>query len=318
MISTAGLTNAYRVLLGDDVIDDLKTSLELPKVREFIKLHASYDKIASKHPKSDPVTMIETDALPRFDSLEAYTKFLSRTSQKLSSMREAPAPELNKIIIAMLNVVDTGKKKQEATGCVVDPTRGLLGRTLPQVPLTMQNVEALPYSYPSFTRTLEIVQSFWHDKNYGERVNNELQRVVASSLRALAEHLKHTSATAPVTDLAVAAQTYLMDHNWIRFGLNDVAQASYALAYAGYDHDVTTDGDILMSSRCVVTYRFLGANLEAVLRKAVFNLAKETMNGVVLAGKQPAIDVVIACSSKIIQDHAKHWLLSLHTTFQEA
>jgi len=317
----AGISNAYRILLGDDVTDDLERKLASEDVKEFFKLHMQYDQLAEKYPKSEPVSVMHADSLPRFDSMLEYSRFLHRIQQKLGMLREKPGPDLNKLVIKMIKILDKAEDNNNnntATSSAVDPRRGMIGRSLPAVPLSMQAVEALPYSYPSFAKTYEVVVNFWDNKDYDKRLTNELNRAVRASLLNLQQHLSHTGGTAPVSDLAVAAQKYLMDHNWIRYGLEDVAEASYALANAGYEHDVTTEGDILFDSHCKVTYRFLGANLESVLRKCVFNLAKETMNGVVLAGRQPAIDVLVACSSKKVQEFAKIWLNNLHETFQQS
>ncbi len=314
-IAVSGTTNAYRVLLGDAVIDDLRKTLSKPSLKEFIRLHAQYDALAEKHPKSDPVTMLETDALPRFDGLDTYLKFLYRTSQKLKPMREEPAPELNKLVEKMIKLAEAKEPKETTAAWVNDRFHG---KTLPGVPLSMKNVDALPYSYPSFERTYDVVRSFWNDKSYHSRLENELSRTVKLSLARLSEHLKHTAATVEIEDLAVAAQSFLMDRNWIRYGLENVAKASYALAQAGVEHEVTTDGDILFSKDCGIAYSTLGANLEAVLRKAVFNLSKEVLNGVVLAGRQPAIDVVIACCSMMVQEFARDWIVRLHERFQVA
>ena len=314
MVALAGALTTYRVLLGDSVTDELEQKLDKEEQKKFFALHVKYDKLAEKHPKSEPIELIDTDALPRFDSLLDYSRFLHRIDAKLSVMRDEPGPELHAIISKMLKLID---KAATATAAVIDGKKTMRGRTLPNVPLSMRAVDALPYSYPSFDKTLSVVEDFWRDKSYSNRLNTELLRVVKASLVNLSDRMKHTGATAKVPDLAVAAQVYLMEHNWIKFGLEDVAEASYALAQAGYDHTVTVDGDILFTSECKVAYRFIGGNLESVLRRCVMSLASETLHGVVLAGRQPATDVVIACASLIVQRYARNWLLNMHYAFQD-
>jgi len=315
-VALAGTSTAYRVLLGDSVTDELEQKLDKEEQKKFFALHLKYDKLAEKHPNSEPIKMINTDALPRFDSLLDYSRFLYRIDAKLSVMRDEPGPELHTLVSKMLKLIDKAVT-ETATAAVIDGKKTMLGRTLPSVPLSMRAVDALPYSYPNFDKTLSVVEDFWRDKNYSTRLNTELLRVVKASVENLSNRMKHTGATAKISDIAVAAQVYLMEHNWIKFGLEDVAEASYALAQAGYDHTVTVDGDILFASECKVAYRFLGANLESVLRRCVTSLASETLHGVVLAGRQPATDVVIACASLIVQRYARNWLLNMHYSFQD-
>ena len=260
--------------------------------------------------------LLDADSLPRFDSLIDYSRFLHRVISKLAPMRDKPGPELAKLIQAMIKIVDANL---EATAAVIDPKKPMIGRSLPSVPMKMRAVEALPYSYPSFDKTLDVVESFWNDKGYSNRLSTELNRVVASSLKKLSEKMERTEgATLDIGSLAIAAQVYLVEHNWIRFGLEDVAEASFALASNGYEHTVTVDGDIVFSNQADVSYRFLGGNLEAVLRRCVYTLAKDTMNGVVLAGRQPAVDVTIACASLLVQRYARNWLVNMHHAFQDS
>lgn len=313
----ASISAVYRVLLGDAVVDDLEGSLGKSELKQFFHLHEQYDKLSQRYPKSEPIMLLDADSLPRFDSLLDYSRFLHRVSSKLAPMRDKPGPELIKLVQAMIKIVDANL--QETTAAVIDPKRPMIGRSLPSVPMKMRAINALPYSYPSFDKTLDVVESFWNDKGYSTRLSTELNRVVAASLKKLSESMKHTEgATLDVGSLAVAAQVYLVEHNWIRFGLEDVAEASFALASNGYEHTVTVDGEILFSNQADVSYRFLGGNLEVVLRRCILTLAKDTLNGVVLAGRQPAVDVTIACASLLVQRYARNWLLNMHHAFQDS
>ncbi len=318
LVAVSGTMNAYRILLGDAVVDGLVSKLSKEALKDFFKLHAQYDIIAEKHPKSDPVTMLDTESLPRFDSVLDYERFLNRILNKLTPMRDEPAPQMVKFVKGMLKILeDSQQKTTTATASVKVAHKALRGGSLPSVPLSMQMEEALPYSYPSFAKTYDVVTNFWYEKNYTSRLCKELDIVVRASVSKLHDHLKHTGTTAALEELAVSAQVYLMEHNWIRYGLDNVATASLNLASAGVSHEVTTEGDIFLTGDCIVSYNFLGANLESVLRRCVNSLVKDVMGGVVLAGRQPAVDVVIACCSKKIQEEARNWLECMHLGFNQ-
>lgn len=311
----AGLASAIRVLFGDAVADGMESRLGRDLSIQFIKTLTAYDHLSEQHPDSDPVMQALDDAAPRFDSFDDFLEFLQRMEHKLSMMHEAPAPEFHGLIKKMLGIVAKAPKPTEAAVTAGDHygNARLQGRKLPALPLTQAAREALPYSYPSYDATRQIVANIWRDRGYAKRMHSELNGLTRNSINRLAEHLRHTEHVeiAPA-DIVVAAQQYLMSRNWIRYGLEGVAEASLFTAAAGYDHDVTVTGKILLSRECQAGFQFLGANLERVLRRVIFALQREVIGNTALAGRQPGIDLVIACASELVQDTARAWLTSLY------
>lgn len=318
----AGLATAIKVLLGDKVASEMEKTLGHDLTIKFLKLHTVYDHLSEKYPDSDPVLAALDSTAPSFDSFDEYVKFLQKMEQKTSSMKVEPSPEFHKILVQMLQVVAKAPKVAHAgvelpnkmtTPHFADTAR--LGITLPPLPLSGKAREALPYSYPSYTATSKIVKQTWKEKNYEARATDELNQLLKRALGNLATMLRHTEhLDVCPCDLVIAAQEYLLSHNWLRYGLENVAEASMYLAIAGYEHTVTCDGDILLSPNCNVHYEFIGAGLERILRRVIFNLERDVMSGTMLAGRQPAVDVVVACCSELVQDSAKQWLKTIRET----
>lgn len=317
----AGLATALRVLLGDDVADEMEARLG-QHFAEFARLHVQYDHLSEKHPDSDPVTAALDDAAPRFDGFDDYVQFLRRMTQRTAQMRTTPGPEFHAILAKMLEVAGKAAPKEKEAKAAVEGERvryagsAQLGRALPRVPLQMKTREGLPYSYPSYDATAALVAQVWGGKKYAERMTSELNDIVRASLKSLAERIRHTEhVEVGPADLVIATQEYLMRRNWIHYGIEEIGEVSFYTALAGYEHDLTVDGELLISSQCNVWYELIGGNLEKVLRKVMFNLSREVMSGNMLAGRQPGVDVVIACCSELVQDEARTWLRNLRETW---
>lgn len=320
----AGLASAIKVLLGDKVASEMEKALGPELAKQFLKLHAAYDHLSEKYPDSDPVNVAMGDTAPSFDSFEDYTRFLQRVQAKTQTMRVSPGPEFNKVLVAILSIIAKAEKSHAVTSALV-PKEGsaktydtaLMGLRLPAVPLSVKSRDALPYSYPSYEATAKIVGRTWDEKHYSERFTTEMNKLVTAALKNLSEHIKHSEhIDVCPCDLAIAAQEYLMSRNWIKYGLESVGEVSLYTAMAGYEHSVTLDGDIVLSNSCKVHYEFIGANLERLLRRVIFNLERDVMSGTMLAGRQPAVDLVVACCSEIVQDSAREWLKTLHETLR--
>lgn len=312
---TAGLASAIRVLFGDAVADGMESRLGREHSIKFIKLLAAYDHLSEQHPESDPVLTALDDAAPRFDDFDEFLRFLRRMETKLNVMHEHPAPEFLAIIRKLLATAEQAPKPDVTAGDHFANTR-LQCRKLPSLPLSMTAREALPYSYPSYESTQKIVAQIWRDRGFETKMINELNGVVDRALKALAEHLRHTEhCDLQPQDLVVAAQQYLMSRNWVRYGLESVAEASLFTAASGYEHTVTVNGDILLSGDVQSGFQFLGANLEHVLRRVIYALEREVIGNTALAGRQPGVDLVVACAGELVQDTAREWLPTLYTRF---
>lgn len=324
----AGLATALRVLLGDKIADEMEDRLGEQNAIAFARIHALYDHLSEKHPDSDPVAAALDDTAPSFDSFDEYVAFLRRMVQKTAQLRVTPGPEFHKLLVNLVEIAEKAKPKDEKTAhaAVVDPQfqsvprsqdRARLGRTLPEIPLRMRTREALPYSYPSYDATMAQVLRVWDTKHYASRMQDEMNSLVRNALQQVVERIRHTEhVEVSPSDLVIAAQEYLVTRNWIRFGLEHVGEVSLYNALSGYDHDVTVDGEIVLSPACKVHYELIGANLERVLRRVIFNLERDVMSGTFLAGRQPGVDVVVACCSELVQDEARQWLANLRENWE--
>lgn len=319
--STGGIENSYRLLLGDEVVDSMIQAIGEVNANRFLKLHAKYDALSRRNPEADPLRKMPAHDIPAFDDFESYVKFLHKIEFTLRTFKEPISKALYAVIKEMLALAEKKQKqdKQEATSAVTYQNAMLRGNSLIHVPVPLQVMDqfrytgVFPYSYPSFEATLEIVRNYADDKDFVKRLEAELTDTLKSSLvRVIAELPKEQKKSVP--ELVVEAQEYLMSRNWIKYNLENVAQASFNIAKAGLKHQVTTNGVIKhVSGSRTLAFAFLGLNLERVLRRGFFALLKDITNSVNLAGREAGFDVLTAACSYFVQDQARQWLDNLQS-----
>lgn len=332
------IESSYRILLGDKVMRTMLAKIGKENATKFLKLHASYDALVAKNPKSDPMQAMSADSIPVFKDFDSYVMFLKRIEAVLKGTTLHPSKSMCKIITEMLALADkpnpeaqTGKapqqgktspSKSEATAGDDVPGieknikygKSLLhGDSLIHVPLSIKSIELLPYSYPSWEATLDMVTKLIDEKDYTSRIEAELTSAMRAGLTSVLATLPK-SETKSIKQLVVEAQQYLMEHNWIRYGLNNVARASYNIATAGIKHRVSTTGLIEhITNTRTTAYCFIGSQLELVLRRACLGILKEASSNVVFAGKIAGLDVLSAACSYMVQEIARDWLDNLQS-----
>ena len=178
------------------------------------------------------------------------------------------------------------------------------------VPVNVRRTSTLPSSYPSFAQTYSVVSSVAYEKQYVTRLHDTLNSVLREKMEALVAACERQRGVKvkSVPEYMAEAHEYLVDHKWLQYELETVAQASYNLAVAGVSHRVTTKGDLveLMHPR-TFAYAFLGVALESAMRKAIVALVRDSSNNTVLAGYTAGFDVVVAAASAFIQQEARNW-----------
>jgi hypothetical protein len=185
-----------------------------------------------------------------------------------------------------------------------------------KIPVNIRNTTKLPSIYPSWENTMQVVSAVAKEKHYEQRLNDTLTEMLRAKLETLSlacERQRGIRARS-VPELVAEAHEYLIDHGWMQYDLENVAQASYNFAVAGVQHRVTTKGQLVeLEQPHTYAYAFLGVALEGVLRKAVVSLIREVVNGTVLAGYTAGFDVVCACASTLVQQTGRDWLNNVST-----
>lgn len=185
-----------------------------------------------------------------------------------------------------------------------------------KIPVNIRNTTKLPSIYPSWENTMQVVDAVAHEKHYEQRLNDTLTEMLRAKLEllSLACERQRGIRARSVPELVAEAHEYLIDHGWMQYDLENVAQASYNFAVAGVGHRVTTKGQLVeLEQPHTYAYAFLGVALEGVLRKAVVSLIREVVNGTVLAGYTAGFDVVCACASTLVQRIGREWLNDVST-----
>jgi|ERR1035437_10132500 hypothetical protein len=325
--TTGGLANSYRLLLGDEVIRSAIKTIGADNTNRFLKLHAKYDAICRKHKDEDPLSKMPAHEIPAFHDFPEYVKFLEKIAFTLRTFKEPISRALFGVIEDMLKLakakppepavekVDT-EKAESATAAASNGNGSktiyqnsfLRGHSLVRVPVQIRDQTTLPYSYPSWEGTLDIVREYADDKEFGKRIEAELTDTLKAALiKVIASLPREDHKT--VKELVAEAQQYLMDRNWIQYGLENVAHASFNLATAGIKHRVSTNGVIThVATTKTLAYAFLGVNLEVVLRRGFFALAKDISENLNLEGRQAGFDVLSCACSYYVQDIARNWL----------
>jgi hypothetical protein len=323
--TTGGVVNSYRLLLGDEVIRSAIKTIGADNTNRFLKLHAKYDAMVRKHKDEDPLSKMPANEIPAFHGFSEYVKFLEKIAFTLRTFKEPISRALYGVIEGMLKLskakppVPAVEKVESATASTSEDSNGngsktiyqnsfLRGHSLVRIPVQIRDQTALPYSYPSWEGTLAIVREYADDKEFGKRIQAELTDTLKAALvKVIAELPKTDHKT--VKELVAEAQQYLMDRNWIQYGLENVAHASFNLATAGIKHRVSTNGVIThIATTKTLAYAFLGVNLEIILRRGFFGLAKDISENLNLEGRQAGFDVLCCACSYYVQDIARNWL----------
>lgn len=319
--ATGGIEATYRLLLGSDVMDSMQEEIGTDNARAFLKQHAKYDALVRKNPKADPMQAMEPNSIPAFKDFHSYVSFLKKIETQLRSMQEPISKAMHQTINTMIDIANTPVKKSntdKAEKSAKASTETVLarfgnevfkGKSLPNIPVQMQNTKALPYSYPSWHATIELVDKFADEKQYNQRIYAELTSCLRTRLVGVLESLARSKQEKDIKQLVVEAQQYLMDRNWVQYGLENVAQASYNIARAGVKHRVGTNGAIQhIDTTRTLAYAYLGVNLENILRRGCFALLKEISSNMVFVGRQASFDVLSAACSYYVQDLGRNWL----------
>ena len=316
--STGGLLNSYRLLLGDEVLKSAIKTMGENNTNRFLKLHAKYDAIVRKHKDEDPLSKMPAHDIPVFHNFQEYVKFLDKIAFTLRTFKEPISKALYGVIEDMLKLAKSKPQEPATVESAEDSTLNgvkpiyqnsfLRGHTLVRVPVQIRDQTNLPYSYPSWEGTLDIVREYADDKEFGKRIQAELTETLKSAVVKVLAGLPKSD-TKTVKELVAEAQQYLMDRNWIQYGLENVAQASFNLASAGIKHRVSTNGVIThVATTRTLAYAFLGVNLEIVLRRGFFALAKDISENLNLEGREAGFDVLCCACSYYVQDLARKWL----------
>lgn len=222
--TTGGIETTYRLLLGSDVMDSMQESIGPDNARAFLKQHAKYDALCRKNPKADPMQAMEANNIPAFTDFNSYVSFLKHLESQLRIMKEPLSKAMHGCLKTMIDISeDTVKQDNKAKASSVVEARFqntvFHGKSLLSVPVQMQNIHALPYSYPSWHATLELVSKFSEEKQYDQRIESELTSCLRVRLVRVLESLARSKQEKSVKQVVVEAQQYLMDRNWINTDL---------------------------------------------------------------------------------------------------
>lgn len=305
----AGAENAYRILLGDAVVNEVKQKVGSAGLTKFLQLHSKYDALTRKSPKTDPIHVVHKE-IPVFDSAEGYMSFLRGISQQLGIMKEPLAKAMHQCITQMLDILGKQTPKT-ATASEEAPripfSKRVFKRRLPVVPVV--DSKSLPRSYPNWEATLDVVSKYANEKGMAQHIFQELTATLKAGLATVVEFESREHRDPDLKSLVAEAQEYLMSRHWLGYGIHDVAYASHGLAVAGIRHRVTTQGCIKhIGLDRTLAYTHIGSSLEAVLRRAIFACVRELVAESSFTGYTPATDVLVSACSKFVQDVARDWL----------
>ena len=343
--------HTYAILLGRQVIDTMIKTLGDTNAVAFLEALEKFGQLLDAAQEVDLFTMIPVHQLMAFNDFEQYLRLLSSLQQKLQMMAQEQDP-VKPLLAAINTVLEIGNKKQEApekqeapdapapdaeTDEVTDepatataaakkqkPIFGdsrFRGLSLPSVPLSYLDRENLPKTFPDYTSIRGIVVARFNKSEIRTRLFRDLNACLSKSLKAVALNRKYTEGvTTDPRDYIAEAQQYLMDHNWIGYGLDpkQLAVASDRLDRAGIPNLVDyTDGLLVVAGERTSAYAFLGVNLELILREAIFALVNDVRANYSFDGKQSATAVVVAACSSTIQEAARLWLEKVQDAFND-
>jgi hypothetical protein len=348
--------HTYAILLGRQVIDTMLKTIGDDNAVQFLEALEKFGQLLDASQEVDLFTMIPVHQLMAFNDFDQYLRLLSSLQQKLKMMateQEAVKP----LLAAIDTVLEIGSKKAEpvaeeaaaapavpaadgeartaevteapatataASGKKQKPVFGdtrFRGISLPSVPLSYLDRDNLPKTFPDYTSIRGIVVARFNKSEIRTKLYRDLNACLSKSLKAVALNRKYTEqVTTDPRDYIAEAQQYLMDHNWIGYGLDpkQLAVASDRLDRAGIPNLVDyTDGVLVVASERTSAYAFLGVNLELILREAIFALVNDVRANYTFDGKQSALAVIVAACSSAIQEAARLWLEKVQDAFND-
>ena len=307
----------YSILLGRPIVETMISTLGEDGANDFLAAHTSFDRALEKNKTIDLFELVPVHEITAFKSFNEYVALLRRIHAKLKMLKEDDAVVVRKALETMLNLA---QKQAVATASSEYGSRKFWGTTLPAVPLNRSSTELLPYSYPDFDTILGIVTGQFNKTNVKAALVRDLNAAMKKSLNALAMHRKYVDhVESDYRDYLVEAQKYLIEHNWLKIGIEDDAKLVSAAVDRGasvsYDPGME---DVVIACIRTSAYTMLGVNLEFVLRRAIYSLFKDVITNYVIDGRQAGLGVTLAASSFIIQETAKTWLKQVHDAFNKA
>lgn len=348
----ADRVHTYAVLLGRKVIDTMTETLGEANALVFLENLEKFGRLMDASPDVDLFTLIPVHQLLAFQDFTQYKAMLVTLQQKLKLIGKPEVEELLKAINAVCESANATKPVEEAPAEPAAPAEGepaaeapadapeptqataaskkpkvvfgdrrFRGLSLPSVPLSYLDRSKLPASFPDYTNIRGVVVARFNKSDIRTNLYRDLNACLAKSLKAVALHRKFTeSVTTDPRDYIAEAQQYLMDHNWIGYGLDarNLVSASDRLDAARVPHLVDyTSGILVVANDRTVAYSFLGVNLEAVLRNAIMVLTNDVRANYTFEGKQSALAVIVAACSSAIQEAALLWLENVQDAFNK-
>jgi len=343
--------HTYAILLGRQVIDTMLKTLGDDNAVQFLEALERFGKLLDASQEVDLFTMIPVHQLMAFNDFEQYLKLLTSLQQKLQMMA-GEQDTVKPLLEAINTVLEIGNKKPEqpaedaaepaADGDTktTEVTKGpatataaskkqkpvfgesrFRGISLPSVPLSYLDRDNLPKTFPDYTSIRGVVVARFNKSEIRTKLYKDLNSCMAKSLKAVALNRKYTEqVTTDPRDYIAEAQQYLMDHNWIGYGLDpkQLAVASDRLDRAGIPNLVDyTDGLLVVAGERTSAYAFLGVNLELILREAIFALVNDVRANYTFDGKQSALAVIVSACSSVIQEAARLWLEKVQDAFND-
>jgi hypothetical protein len=307
----------YSILLGRPIVETMISTLGEEGANDFLAAHTTFDRALEKNKTIDLFELVPVHEITAFKSFNEYVALLRRIHAKLKMLKEDDAVVVRKALETMLELA---QKKQAVATASEYGSRKFWGTTLPAVPLNKASAELLPYSYPDFDAILGIVTGHFNKTNVKALLVRDLNAAMKKSLKALAMHRKYVDhVESDYRDYLIEAQKYLIEHNWLKIGI----ESDSKLVSAAVDRGATVSYDPGMEDiaiACIRTsaYTMLGVNLEFVLRRAIYSLFKDVIANYMIDGRQVGLDVTLGASSYLIQETAKTWLKQVHEAFNKA
>lgn len=313
----------YGILLGRPIVETMIEQLGDSNADAFLQAHEKFDRALEKSKKIDIFELVPVHELLAFHSFREYVALLSRLDAKVKLLKDdEDAKIIHQALSDMLEIAQ--RKQQAAEGNTATAAeygqRALHGLSLPALPLSSHARELLPYSYPDFDAVLGIVTGHFNKANFKVLLVRDLNACAKKSLTAIALQRKYVDhVESSYRDYLIEVQRYLVDHNWLRIGLDDAGTKLVSAAVeAGLSVTVDDKRDMItIACDRSCAYATLGVTLETVLRRAIYALFRDVVANYVIDGRQAGLSVAISCCSLVVQDAAKEWLLKLHEAFSK-
>lgn len=313
----------YEILLGHGVVDSMIEALGEDGTRKFLDAHHKFDAALEKSKNLDFFELVPVHEITAFRSFKEYVMLLRSLLAKIKLMKDDDAVVVRKALEELLELASAKQETATAGATMLNtaPKYGnsvFKGHSIPGVPLSVEQREMLPYSYPDFDTTLSTVLGHCKRTAFHKDLYDDLNVCAKKSLAALSTKRKYVDKVeSDFRDYLVEAQSYLRDVNWLGYGLESRKLVTAAAEQGAKIEIDSSMGTVTISCVKTEAYSFLGVNLEVVLRRAVLALAKDSMSNYFFEGRQSGVDVVVAASSRIVQDYALEWLERLTTAFDE-